>query len=69
MEVAERELVAGPGDVDLVAGERAVELGALQLGSTLVELFFEPPAQGVEGHAALAVAYRSQRLREVALAA
>src|SRR5439155_319619 len=69
VEMAGRELVAGPGDVDLVAGERAVELGALQLRSALVELFFEPAAQGVESHAALAVAHRSQRLRQVALAA
>ena len=69
VQVAERERVAGERDVDDVLGERTVELSALELCAAGLERGLEPVADAVQRHAALAVADRAQRLRELALAA
>src|SRR5207244_9060763 len=69
VEVPERELVAGPGDVDDILGEGTVELGSLELGAAPFERFLQPVAEGVENHAALAVADGAQALGELAPAA
>src|SRR5204862_2115916 len=56
-------------DVDDVLGERALELGVLEVGSAGLDCLFEPGAQGVQGHPGLAVADAAERLGEVAFAA
>src|SRR5207249_7673546 len=69
VQVAERQRVAGERDVDDVLGERALELGALELGASGLDRLLEPVAQGVERHPGLAVADAAKGLGELALAA
>ena len=69
VQVPERKLVAGQRDVDDLLGQRAVELGALELLAPRRQRGLEPVAQRVERHPGLAVAHGAQGLRELALAA
>src|SRR5262249_11788770 len=69
VQVPERQLVARERDVDDVLGERAAELGAVELVPARVERSLECRLQRVERDAGLAVSNAPQRLREIALAA
>ena len=69
VQVPEWERVAGEGHVDDVLGQRAVELGALELRLAGRDRLLDRLARRVQGHARLAVAHLAERELQVARAA
>ena len=69
VEPAAGKPLAGERDVEPLLREDLLQLGLLELALPGRERVLEPLAQGVERHAALAVADAAQRLLQLALAA
>src|SRR5262249_14233957 len=64
VEVAEREVLAGEGDVDDLLAEAPVKLLALERSLALGHALLEARAHAVQEHAGLAVAHLAERKRE-----